>query len=94
MKCYIIRDILPLYCDNLTSRESNKEIEKHLHYCEKCNNVYESMNRKYENIKKIEKNIDPLKKVNKQNKLKVGIAILLSVAVMSLVSKLKFVIKK
>lgn len=30
MKCEIIRDLLPLYIDGLTSKESNQEIEKHL----------------------------------------------------------------
>jgi GTP-binding protein len=46
MKCNIIRDLLPLYCDKLTSQDSNEEIEKHLHECEECNAVYESMNKK------------------------------------------------
>ena len=27
MKCEIIRDLLPLYIDGLTSKESNQEIE-------------------------------------------------------------------
>ena len=30
MKCEMIRDLLPLYIDGLTSKESNQEIEKHL----------------------------------------------------------------
>ena len=30
MKCSIIRDLLPLYCDKLTSEDSNEQIEKHL----------------------------------------------------------------
>ena len=28
MKCEIIRDLLPLYIDGLTSKESNQEIER------------------------------------------------------------------
>ena len=33
MKCEMIRDLLPLYIDGLTSEESNKEIDKHLKTC-------------------------------------------------------------
>ena len=33
MKCEVVRDLLPLYIDKLTSEESNKEIEKHLKNC-------------------------------------------------------------
>lgn len=36
MKCEIIRDLLPSYIDELTSDESNKEIEKHIKTCNCC----------------------------------------------------------
>lgn len=65
MKCNIIRDLLPLYCDKLTSQDSNEEIEKHLHECEECNAVYESMNNKEDNIKVPDKDVKPLKKAKK-----------------------------
>ena len=76
MKCNIVRDLLPLYCDKLTSQDSNEEIEKHLHECEECNAVYESMNNKEDNIKAPDKDVKPLKKVKKRTKLKVIAAIL------------------
>ena len=41
MKCEIIRDLLPLYIDGLTSIESNQEIEKHLKNCEECQKYYQ-----------------------------------------------------
>ena len=41
MKCEIIRDLLPLYIDGLTSKESNQEIEKHLKNCEECQKYYQ-----------------------------------------------------
>ncbi|SFR65453.1 signal peptidase I [Anaeromicropila populeti] len=34
--CAVIRDILPLYCDNAVSEESKKIIEGHLEGCEGC----------------------------------------------------------
>ena len=34
MKCEIIRDLLPLYCDGLCSEASKQEIEAHVAQCE------------------------------------------------------------
>ena len=36
MKCEIIRDLLPLYCDGLCSEASKQEIEAHVAQCEGC----------------------------------------------------------
>ena len=33
MKCEIIRDLLPLYCDGLCSEASKQEIETHVAQC-------------------------------------------------------------
>ena len=43
MKCEMIRDLLPLYIDGLTSEASNQEIEKHLKTCKECRNYYQEM---------------------------------------------------
>ena len=43
MKCDIIRDLLPLYADNLTSEASNEEIREHLEACGECARYYEEM---------------------------------------------------
>ncbi len=82
MKCNIIRDLLPLYCDKLTSQDSNEEIEKHLHECEECNAVYESMNNKEDNIKVPDKDVKPLKKVKKRTALKIIAAVISTAAVL------------
>ena len=42
-KCYLIRDLLPSYIDELTGEETNKEIENHLNECPECKKAYESM---------------------------------------------------
>lgn len=42
-KCYLIRDLLPSYIDELTGEETNKEIENHLNECPDCKKAYESM---------------------------------------------------
>ncbi|MCM1132344.1 MAG: zf-HC2 domain-containing protein [Ruminococcus flavefaciens] len=62
MKCSIIRDLLPLYCDKLTSAESNEEIENHLRSCAECAEIYENMSEGIDMTEQ-EKNIQPLKKV-------------------------------
>lgn len=91
MKCNIIRDLLPLYCDKLTSEDSNEEIEKHLRDCEECNAVYESMNNKEDIIIPADKDIKPLKKIKKRITLKVIATILGTLAVLTLVFVFVFV---
>ena len=76
MKCNIVKDLLPLYCDKLTSQDSNEEIETHLSECAECKSVYDSMNQKEDDIKLSDKDVKPLKKVKKRNKLKVVGAVL------------------
>lgn len=36
ISCEIIQDLLPLYCDEVCSDESRKQIEEHLQECDKC----------------------------------------------------------
>jgi len=43
MKCEIIRDLLPLYCDELCSQESRQEIETNLGQCKACQDYLEEM---------------------------------------------------
>ncbi|MBE6861754.1 MAG: zf-HC2 domain-containing protein [Ruminococcus sp.] len=71
MKCNIIKDLLPLYCEKLTSQDSNDEIEKHLADCADCNELYENMSQNENIIKPEDKNIQPLKKVKKKSVIKI-----------------------
>lgn len=83
LKCKIIQDLLPLYCDKLTSPESNEEIEKHLHECEECTQVYESMCEKEESvIDNPEKDIQPLKKVKRKNIIRIVVSVLVSAVIL------------
>ena len=85
MKCTIIQDLLPLYCDGLTSADSNEEIEKHLTDCEKCREVYDDMKAKEMNISIPERDVKPLKKMKKKNIMKMICAVLGTAAVLSAV---------
>ena len=50
MKCEVVRDLLPLYIDNLTSEDSNKEIEKH---CWKVRGGFEEAMKNYCTLKEL-----------------------------------------
>ncbi len=41
--CEIVRDLLPLYTENLTSAESNTMIEEHLKGCEHCKKFFDRL---------------------------------------------------
>lgn len=68
MKCEIINDLLPSYVDELTSNESNIEIEKHLESCSSCKKEFDKMKEdiSIEQIELNKKDIKPLKKLNKK----------------------------
>ena len=70
MKCEVVRDLLPLYIDKLTSEDSNKEIEKHLKSCKECYRYYQEMTGEIEDISKIPKEELRDVKVIKKNQKK------------------------
>jgi hypothetical protein len=41
--CEVIQDLLPLYVDKLTSKESNKLVNTHLKECKSCNQLHSEM---------------------------------------------------
>ena len=43
MKCEVIQDLLPLYCDHQASPESCQLIEEHLRECDACKKFYETI---------------------------------------------------
>ena len=67
IECCLVRDLLPLYAENLVSSETSELIEKHIQQCDACKNELELIkadefddlkNYKAENVK----NAEPLKK--------------------------------
>ena len=70
--CEVIRDLFPLYIDELTSEVTNKQIEEHVMNCTDCKNVLnamkapDAMSGDDENSSD-EKEIDFLKKTKKKN---------------------------
>ena len=51
--CEIIKDLLPLYCDNVCSEDSKKAIEEHVKECAGCRNAFELL-KKDDNISSVE----------------------------------------
>lgn len=43
LQCYIVKDLLPLYADDVLSKESRGSLEAHLMECGKCREEYEKM---------------------------------------------------
>ncbi len=43
LNCDVIRDLLPLYADDICSRESRKIVEEHIKSCEKCQKELKSL---------------------------------------------------
>ena len=43
MECYIVRDLLPLYTDELVEEATKKDVEKHLESCVECRKIYHEL---------------------------------------------------
>ena len=74
----VFKDLVPSYIENLTSEETNRQIEKHLEQCESCrkylNEMQEDLLLESVHEQKNEKrNIDFLKKVRSKNRKKIFI---------------------
>lgn len=63
LDCNIVRDMLPLFVENLTSEESNTAIQQHLELCEDCRKYLENMQKPIDcpSVPKME--IDYMRKV-------------------------------
>ena len=87
MKCEVIQDLLPLYCDHQASTESCQLIEEHLRECDACKQFYEMIHEPKDlTEERIEDNLsemDPLKKIRRGTRIKIITAILASIAVVS-----------
>ena len=86
IECAIVKDLLPLYVDDVLSNESKALVSEHLATCEKCNNEFLNMQSVIKAINSDnEAKIDVLKSVKKkflkQKVLAVVITSVVSVAI-------------
>lgn len=65
-ECDIVKDIIPIYIEKLTSTTTNNFVEKHIEECPQCKKTLENMKKtiKVDNDTNEEKHINILKKYN------------------------------
>ena len=64
--CYLIKDLLPLYIDDLCSKESTEIVGNHLEICEDCNKEYETLKTEPKVKPQEDNSKELIKKVNKK----------------------------
>ncbi len=91
IECEIVRDLLPNYIENLTSKETSKYLKEHIDHCEKCKKIQEQMQKEVEldTEKSDKKEINFLKKYKtKLNALKIIIFIFIIIFLLTLGRKM------
>ncbi|MBQ4626357.1 MAG: zf-HC2 domain-containing protein, partial [Clostridia bacterium] len=83
--CEIIRELLPLYCDDVCSEASKKLVEEHIGKCALCKAVYENL-KKDTDIQPVKENeekgkVKVLKSIKKKIILKRIVAVVIAVAI-------------
>ena len=68
--CGIIRDLLPLYIDNVCNEESKQAVKEHLSECEKCRSYYETMKSTDDFVEKQNDNSEDMKMANSLKNIK------------------------
>ena len=89
--CDVIRDLLPLYVENMLSEKSCELVEEHLEKCENCRKALAEMKKtEFE----ISHNVDPIKRFSKtfrKHTITVaGLSVLITVGVIILILSLVF----
>ena len=69
MKCCVVKDLLPLYAEQLTCEETAAEIREHLEQCEACTALFSEMQEQNESVIAVPEDIRPLKAVRNRSRL-------------------------
>ena len=81
LSCNVVRDLLPNYSENLTSEETNGEIQKHLEECEECTELLKNIEEgRGENIHENKRDVRLFKKLKKRINKKVITVIIICAA--------------
>ena len=68
--CGIIRDLLPLYIDDVCNEDSRQVIERHLSECEECRNYYDVMKNTGDFVEKKKESLEDMKMENSLKNVK------------------------
>lgn len=69
LACEIVRDLLPLYVDNMVSDVSKKSVEAHLEHCSDCHEIYRNMSFRLETETRPAEAVDVKKFLHKTKKM-------------------------
>ena len=64
-KCNVIKDILPLYVEDMVSTDTKEFVSEHLEHCAECHAEFERMRNSTKFVPDIDTNIVPLKRIKK-----------------------------
>lgn len=82
LTCPVVRDLLPSYLENLTGPETNRLVEEHLHHCEECRSLKETMEAEIDVKKAPEPKINFLQKWKRRRLISAALAILVTLGCM------------
>lgn len=95
--CNLIRDLLPLYCDRVCSKDSEEAVQEHISTCEECKNIYLGMQQsvsidsaryekqQFDSMQKVKK------KIKKQNTTFASIGIVVGISFVIIVIRIMLV---
>ena len=73
IECDIVKDLLPLYVEEISSEASNRVIEEHLAECEQCKTIYQEMKSPELHIRYDREPAESFSKYVKKGKRKLGV---------------------
>lgn len=91
VSCDVVKDLLPLYHDNVCSIDSRKLIEEHIDKCEECKNELEAYDIEIKGVNNMDK-IEPLKGISKKWKRDKKTSFLKGIATISSVGSILSII--
>ena len=95
--CNLIRDLLPLYCDRICSKDSEEAVQEHISTCEECKNIYIGMQQSVsiDSARYEKQQIDSMqkvkKKIKKQNTTFASIGIVVGISFVIIVIRIMLV---
>ena len=96
--CNLIRDLLPLYCDQVCSKDSMDAVQEHISICEECKNIYIEMQQnvsmdsaRYEK-QQLASMQEVKKKIKKRNTIFASIGIVVGIFFIIIVIKVMLVV--
>ena len=85
ISCSVIKDLLPLYIDDVVSDDTRQLVSNHLHECTACSRKYENMCDKI--VIPIDKDVQPIKCIKKAwNRKKVALVCITLIAALMIMT--------